>query len=522
MAIYLNTKKVSDLRAFAENPENKTYQVIGTVYASAIELLKQPNPNEKLLNEHLRLLGVKSSDKEAVRSMTQFLRDVDDNLRIVPSENTGVYFIQKNQQNIAVFKIGHKRAVMETLVRRFAYYLGLEKHVVPGMLCAIQNPPFQFDKNPKETIEELWSGNEKIFLDPANPHSKEKSRESSASAVSFETDEEPIFEPDPETQTKISSSDSEDAGTRSAKSEDSLPSSEKTACAVVGIVQPYLSSQETPSSLFEYTLMTILALAIGLRDGKKDGYTGSTLFDVEDCMPRRIDPVVNKDKIEQTVSALDLPFLDKDIRTLELLSESEISHLAEIVKKWNISTIIHKLHKEKIMAFDQTAEHLPMKNDGFDDGKCLVSVETPVSPHMINGIFNHLHDNPKKRALTNEQLDACDTRLHRIRDFIIGCKMKKQPLSPQALYFAVDPYGKVVIELIRRSPSLPSELDQLLSSGLLHGLLGRKPSPVVITGELIQICTPPRSPLSSSLSTLPSPSIKALDPIVPFVTDNSP
>lgn len=519
MAIYLNPNKVENFRAFAKNPENKTYQMIGGVYSSAVQ---------QISNEHLKLLGVDPSDKEAVQAMTQFLRNVDGNLRILPTENTGVYFIQKNSENIAVFKIGHKRAVMETLVRRLAYYLGLEKHVVPGMLCAIQNPPFQFDKNFKETIEELWSGKEKIFLDPANPHSRERSRESSASAVSFEfEDEDPIFEQDPIPAAaeplivKIPSSDSEEPGTRSTKSDDSSQASEKTACIVVGIVQPFLAPQET-SSLYEYTLMTILALAIGLRDGKKNGYEGSTLFDVEDCMPRRIDPVVIQGKIEQTVSALDLPFFDKDVRTIQVLTEDETNRLADLVQKWNISTIIHKLYKMKIFAEDQAAEKLPVKNDGFDDGNCLVSVEAPVHPHLINGLFDHLHDNPKKRALTVEQLDACDTRLHRIRDFIMGCKIKKQPLSPQALYFAVDPYGKVVFDLIKRSPSLPSELDQLISSGLVHTVLGRKPSPVVITGDLIQVCTPPRSPLNQSLASLPASSVKTLDPVVSDSTHNLP
>lgn len=443
MAIYLNTDKVSDLRAFADNPVNKTYQVIGTVYASATQ---EQSLTEKQMHEHLRLLGVRPSDKEAARLMTQFFRDVKEKLCVVPTENTGVYFIQKNNENIAVFKIGHKRAVMELIARKFAHYLGLERHMIPGMLCAIQNPPFQFAKSPKETIEELWSGNEKIFLDPANPHSRDRSRESSASAASFEDDF--IFDQDPipaaaaSPIVRLPSSDSEE-GTGSIKSNESTQSFEKTACVVVGIVQPFLVPQLIPSPLFEYTLMTILALAIGLRDGKKDGYAGATLFDVEDCMPRRVDPVPNNDKIEQTVSALDLPFLDKDIRTVQQLTEDETTRLAEIVQKWNISKIIHKLHKEKITAIDQAAENLHLKNDGFDDGSCLVSVETPVSPHLINGVYNHVLDNPKKRALTDEQLDACDTRLHRIRDFIIGCKMKRQPFSPKLSILQSIPMAKL-------------------------------------------------------------------------------
>lgn len=247
---------------------------------------------------------------------------------------------------------------------------------------------------------------------------------------------------------------------------------ESTACAVVGIVQPYLTEQPK-ASLYNYTLMTILALAIGLRDGKKDGYIGSTLFDVDDCFPVRIDPLWINGEVQDTPSAIDLPYLDGDERTTARLTHEEIQGLYGIVKKWNIVEIVGKLQKLKIAYEDTVAEEMLKNSVGYDEGGCKVNTQA-ASPHLINGNLNHLtgENQRRRRILLDNQLNACIERLGRIRTCIETSVINGHRFCPLDLVHAVDKFGKACHDAL--SSSQDHSVGQLLrSKGGSSGVTGR-------------------------------------------------
>src|SRR5262249_43119569 len=81
------------------------------------------------------------------------------------------------------------------------------------------------------------------------------------------------------------------------------------ARASVGILQPYLYPKGDEISPLQFFLMTMTALAFGLRDGKQDTYSHSTLIDVEESMPTRPDP--NKADSTKSITQTHLPSLDE-------------------------------------------------------------------------------------------------------------------------------------------------------------------------------------------------------------------
>jgi hypothetical protein len=427
MTIYLNTKTTDRLEQYVQTTNIPAHEKIGAVFAQTLEAIRAGEQEKaaKLLSH----LHVADGDKEAQQTMLSLIETLSDgSLRIV-NATTGTYFFQKpveekkgQFENVAVFKIGRKRAAMETMARQFAHTLGLSKHMISGMFCAVLNIPInhpdsmdaeETNEDMEETVEELWNGNEKVYL----------------------------------------------------------PSSgKKTAEAVVGIVQPFLKKEPT-ASLIDYTKMTIFALAVGLRDG--NNFEGSTFFDVEDCMPIRIDPPLTPGDIEKSPSAIDLPYLDKDPRTTEKLSPEEIAQLYNLVWQWDILSIISNLKHLKIHYEDREAEELLPDRESVDEGGHHIKVEKTVSPHLINGELNHLlPNNAKRRILLPDQLNACNTRLQRIRDYITHSARNNRTFTPQELVYAVDLWGELYHKVIQTS-ELPKQYERSLRMSGMNSLSGR-------------------------------------------------
>ena len=206
--------------------------------------------------------------------------------------------------------------------------------------------------------------------------------------------------------------------------------------------------------------MNITALAIGLRDGKNDGHCKDTLFDLEDSMPERIDP---KDKInwEQERTVTHLPYLDADKRTSVLISTENLSELKSIVSSWQIEDITQQVKQQKIVFADTLAE--TMSHSGPDDGHYQVRIHSKDIPHTINGILNRMTDqNPERRILTDQQIDAFKERLTRIKTFITSCK---EPFSVRDLVFAVDPFAKLFFDKIQKSAEASKKKDATKASG---------------------------------------------------------
>lgn len=485
MSIYLNNIKIENIPQFIENTSIPAHQKIGALFHLALDSQGKSKTSAATAFSYLGLLP---EDHEAQEVMSKVIENFKSPTEIVCDKNSGVYFIKQlvedKYENRAVFKIGRKRAEMETFVRRFAHLLGLEKQMIPGIICAFENLPFYSG----ETIEELWNGNEKLFSDSiseqkSNSSVTEEDSDPGYSSHSSSTSTSPTKKQSSISPKKVSplyftmddlNSPAEEKQQGYSEEDFIEISAPKTAYTIVGILEPFLAQQQERASLYDYTLMTILALSIGLRDGKADGYFGSTWLDVEDCMPIRIDPAFQKGEMVNPVAAIDLPYLDKDDRTNASLSIEEVTRLAEVVNKWDIFTIVEQLQKQKILYADQISEKASSQSSIEDEGHCPVEIYVPEHFHLINGYLNHLSsDNPERYLLLKRQSSACDTRLHRIVDFITEHAINKTTFTPQELVFAVDKYGKIFHDAIRHSPKLPPTYAQIQSGQGTNHIIGR-------------------------------------------------
>ncbi len=474
MTIYLNPKKTDRLEQYVQTTQIPAHEKIGAVFAQTLEAIRAGEQEKaaKLLS----YLHVADGDKAAQETMLSLIQTLSEgSLRIV-NATTGTYFLQKpvedkkgKFENVAVFKIGRKRAAIETMARHFAHTLGLSKQMISGMFCAVMNIPIMYpdsmdaeetQEDVEDTVEELWNGKEKVYLPP------------------------------PE---KITASETESW----ESSEEERPA-QKTAEAVVGIIQPFLKKEPT-ASLLDYTKMTIFALAVGLRDG--NNFEGSKFFDVEDCMPIRIDPPLTPGEIEKSPSAIDLPYLDKDPRTTEKLSPEEIGELYRLVRQWDILSIISNLKHLKIHYEDREAEELLPDSEGVDEGGHHIKVEKPLLPHLINGELNHLlPTNAKRRILLPDQLNACNTRLQRIRDYITHSARNNRTFTPQELVYAVDLWGELYHKVIQTS-ELPKKYERSLKMSGMNSISGRT-SPNALGVFLPELDSHYISPASNLLERL--------------------
>lgn len=436
MRIFL--QKTPDLKNpiadVASDKDGHAYEKIGEIFAKGISLLSETEPaRSEEFSKLFSSIGIDPNDKGAIRTLQSLLSEcAKEDLVMVRTPDTGVFHIRRkieNEQtfrNVAVFKIGAKRAAMEILMRRFSWLLGLEKQMVPCMYCAASDPDIKYGNREEDTVEELWNGNVKRFMNSLFPE-----RSSSFSSTEEDSlDEEEI--PD-------------------CFSAYSVKKIENTSSVVIGVVQPFLYPKESKDDLSEFILMSILACAIGLRDGKKDGYIHNTWIDVEDCMPMRIDPEISKEGMQKTASAFDLPYLDEDKRADIKLSLEKIHSIAKTVKNWNIPEIIKTLSEQKILFYDPIAENMKLKQRGFDDGNCPVKIEEPKS-HAINGHLK-IDLSTHSQILTPMQLDACGKRLERLKDYILKCSSEGHQFSAKNLVFSVDKHLHAYYKTVM-SPSI--------------------------------------------------------------------
>ncbi len=345
-------------------------------------LVLQSLESPEELRKYLSALGVHPNDTSAQRALLPLLKE---RFRINYDANHTVFYLKKGKETVGVFKIGRKRASIELLARQIGLLTGLSNHLIPGLFCAIEN--FKISDEPQE--EALWNGLVKVY-----------------------------------TQEELDR--------------------EKTQRVVIGILQPFLPKRER-TSLYEYTLMTLTALVIGLRDGKSDGYCGSTLFDIEDAFPIYIDPPEGG---RNSVAATDLPYLAEDERTTQLLSEKEVLQLQEIVRGWDLEVILGYLSQAFIDHADTISEGRSASEVIFyDEGGNAVCLEPQVS-HFVNGSLNHW-EGCDRLCLFPSQVEATRVRLMRARDFILS----RQSFTPLDLVFSVDPWAQQLSTAIASSPT---------------------------------------------------------------------
>lgn len=470
MKIYFHRAETAGrFEDFLTEKKIPAHEKIGMLFSQAIALLKEPETVQA--QEFPKIFGYMGLDKRDLNAHQKmkhlFSQFENSDVVIEPTVNTGVFLIGKKEEGgpelkkVAVFKIGRKRAAMEILMRKFAFLLNLEKHMVPSMFCAIENPQIEYGENTEDTVEELWNGKVKRYVSTINDTDSSYSSEE-ISDEDAEDFKEFFYLCDQMLQKKPPS----DSPKLQSKNE------LNAASIVVGIVQPFIYPQQEKGKddLLEFTLMNIFAYAIGLRDGKIDGYIDNIWFDVEDCMAVRIDPPWDKKEVQMTASAFDLPYLDKDKRADIKLTHDQMQVTAGLVKEWNIEELIRNLNDQKAVFYDVPAEKMKQRERAFDEGGCLVTIDKPVA-HVINGHLKiGLADND--RILTRMQLNACRKRLERLREFILTSYSHKRCFSSKDLLFAVDKHLHAYYKSVT-SPSVPRNIFSHFDRHGLFSQMGR-------------------------------------------------
>lgn len=443
MSIYFRQLPSSLETPSIQSQRLPAHETIGGLYSEIYAELTQPVPNQEKINNLFGRLGVDPSDKSAIKEMSALILALHKTKTTIACIQSGVFKISTvsegglKSKDVVAYKIGSRRCAQELASRRLALLLGLEKHIVPAMFGALENPPL--DETEEDATEALWNGNQKVFSSKKTLPAEKKAEtpvtteESSSSEAITPSDEE--------------SWDSDGLGDDDKKEEIAL----STVLATVGIVQPYLSDQPE-ASVYEYVLMTMAALAIGLRDGKKDGYKGSMMFDVEDVFPCLVNPKFNSEGHMDSPGIIHLPYLDRDPRTDFPLSPEELKSLVSLVIGWNVFEITTKMSQLNIIYEDTIAEQqqveLSVEDEQQvepsvkDEGGCFVKIEKS-DPHEINGVLNILcPENPQRRIFISEQNEATLQRLDRIKNCILKCARKNKPFTARALVDAVDPAAK--------------------------------------------------------------------------------
>lgn len=407
MAIYFNP----NVRNFREvDVYKEAHERIGALYGRAVSLLRNHQEEGIEFGEVFRRLGVEREDRFAFATLTRMVKEISlSHVELRPHGDSGTYFVCKGEDPIAVFKIGRKRASIELLVRHVAFRVGLERIAIPGIFCALKNPTFL--EEGEETVEELWSGNDKIFA---------------GSGI-----DEDYF--------------------------------------VVGILEPFVHEErvEVANARLDFARLVLFSLIIGLRDGKKDGIRRGTIFgepvcmlvDSEECFPPRVEPEGFKGDVRPVIAATNLPFL-ADPLAEEKLTTEEARELWNVFRNLSESCLGEDFGRISVMYADSAVDETEMGRlkDGeeaetVDEGGCRVIVAG-----VAKVVFPEEEDScgrlDKDRVLQRRQLDAFYTRMTRLRDFL-GSHLSGE-FSASDMVFAVDDICKMQFELLRslHSPSV--------------------------------------------------------------------
>jgi hypothetical protein len=449
LMIYIKKQTSGSVYSSGSTPP-PAHEKIASLYGRAMESLHDP----QVLETCLVPLGLCAGDALACQQMTpllQALKERSFSLISKPNVDTGIYFLQDaHNQDIGVFKLGRKRAAIELLVRKVAHLTGLGEHTTAGLFCAVKDFEGGGIEDEDELITEtLWNGFTKIYCERPSDEESECSDDLDTRQTSL------FFE---------SADESESC---------EIPESvDKAHKVVVGILEPYLPHPQTEAPLLEFTRMTLLSLIVGLRDAKKSGYSGSVQFDVEDSFPLWIDPP----NAGECPAATDLRYLTDDLRAQTPLNPGDLRSLAALVSRWDIDALIGQLSQETIAYPDAFVEEEDEADDDcvFEDGEGNYACLETRDSHPINGVLDLWHNNPERKILKEQQLEALRLRMSRAKECILTAAQSFCLLAPIDLVFAVDPRARQLAEEIIRSPSeniqreLWAELSPLGAAGIFN------------------------------------------------------
>ncbi|MES2123030.1 MAG: hypothetical protein V4492_09725 [Chlamydiota bacterium] len=270
---------------------------------------------------------------------------------------------------------------------------------------------------------------------------------------------------------------------------------ESTMAAVVGIVQPFLyENKEARNEISSIQVMNaafaaLLAVAIGLQDGKPDGIILDArtkllmLFDVEYCMATKLDlpKDCTKEMVEERIAPLDIPFLAEEIFN-QPLSKEQVTVLAKLVSGWNLYDIVSEIANIPILYADPIAEEMPEGARGVNQASAHIKIPG-ITEDKVNGFFDRWNYNPagevnpKKHLLTREQLAVCNTRLKRLQEFIVNKSIYRESFTAADLIYAVDYDGEKIAKALSQHASFSDFYSRFSPSRSSNGSSSPSPSP---------------------------------------------
>jgi len=490
----LQGRSLTDLMEIATNPTSApTTQV-----AAWTEMAINPDhhlSDPRILELAYKNLGIHETDTSAKAALEGVLQRIS-NPEAVKIEfidgAAGGYFLTDEgaSEHFAVAKLGEVRAHHETLMRKLALLLKLEKYVVPSFFCSINN--LQIDTESGEPDEQIGSAVIKALW---NGHRAYYVREECPALLSQ---------------------------TQSQKALSTANTAEKTSKTAIACLQPFvLQPQAQPQSQPQEDDLGLLmlVLAAAARDIKADGIIGHTLIDIEECFTMQNLPNGKPRPARTDLQYLaDLEKLNADFLTTNL-SEPIITKFKELVQNWDIPTIIDSLKNEKIQFIDEIAENAcPIgysnqsiqevgeteeveeveeseeteeveeveeseeteeveeveeseeteeveeteeseESEEFDPATFIVDqggnrlmIESVDLKNLIDPPHNHLEQriNPNKTLLIEDQLQALEERLTILKDFVLH----NHTFSLTDIIFKADPWARAYYETITNAQSL--------------------------------------------------------------------
>ncbi|NBO24249.1 MAG: hypothetical protein EBU93_03315, partial [Chlamydiae bacterium] len=140
------------------------HEVIGQVYAQMRTFMQEQS------FDPAQLLSKIQGDSFSVELKQLMLKTclVEEYVLCPHLKTSGVVVLVERDTGLSfgVFKIGRKRANMETFGYKLAQKLKLEDHAIPSAFCALENPslPLGHDFENQEIYEELFNGFQKNLL----------------------------------------------------------------------------------------------------------------------------------------------------------------------------------------------------------------------------------------------------------------------------------------------------------------------------------------------------------------------
>lgn len=413
-------------------------------------------------------LGIHPSDKEAAAVMRgKIIETLSLDSEIIPSpRDPGVYYVynlsgyeteekahvitqivqtlscrsrtpgaeSKELEPTAIFKIGSKRAQVETTVRKIAHLLGFEAQSLPGVFFTIRTAVKQ--KTPYESMNDIFSS-----LVQKNALFEKEKEEGASADTSFDETANP-------SEASSESSEDEEVFDDFHPIEELWSGQTKVyqdlegkSSNLVGILEPFnpMPSMSKQKKKQSYAFLTLFSLAIGLRDAREDNIT-NVILDSEECMPNRIEPTSDVEEIDHQVAATHLPFLNSEFLD-QPMNKQDFAHCARLIRGWDIEKIVAEVSEEKIKYADIVSEKASLvksKHKLQDSNKTEVRVIVDQNPDHEDDLFDPKNLEKTNKVFDEKQILAFKTRLERLKKLFT--EDAKETVTPREIVAAVDPF----------------------------------------------------------------------------------